>query len=249
MQETLTTGLFREQQLTKGARAISVLLAAVLVTGCSSAPSGLSPAVKRIEARQSAFDRAHPGVVHCEVTVMILLSDTVNAMQQGYSSGIDPNQVMAKFGAYSAVYLTFINVDGQVIAYVDEHGQVGSVASVRGMVRTDCQHYLAVSSSSPASAPLAQPTSPAAEQPGFAGALSVWKQTQNVWRGYCRSFLLRAAADLRAAGESQYAPAIGRLANLASIPIRGLTPAQNNEGYADVEALNRFFGTPGLITC
>jgi hypothetical protein len=101
----------------------------------------------------------------------------------------------------------------------------------------------------PTTTSIAQPTAPPSEQPGFASALAVWKQTQHVWRGHCRSFLLRAADDLRAAANSRYSTAIGVLTNLASIPLTGVTAAQSNQGYADVQALNRFFGTPGLITC
>lgn len=100
-----------------------------------------------------------------------------------------------------------------------------------------------------APAPTSQPTSPGPELPGYASALSTWTQTQHVTQAYCLSFLLRAADDLKATGNSRYAAAIRTLTNLASIPSTGLTTAQSNEGYADVEALNRFFHTPGLVTC
>jgi hypothetical protein len=62
-------------------------------------------------------------------------------MENGYSGGIDVNQVMARYGAYSDVFQTFIQANSQVILYVDEHGPAGSLASVAGLVRADCQQY------------------------------------------------------------------------------------------------------------
>ena len=72
---------------------------------------------------------------------MVLLSQTVAAMENGYSGGIDVSQVMARYGAYSDVFQTFIQANSQVILYVDEHGPAGSLASVARLVRDDCQQY------------------------------------------------------------------------------------------------------------
>jgi len=64
----------------------------------------------------------------------------------------------------------------------------------------------------------------------------------------CRSTAC-AADDLRAAASSRFDAAIRALTNLASIPPTGVTPAHSSQGNADVMALNRFFRTPGLVTC
>ena len=94
--------------------------------------------------------------------------------------------------------------------------------------------------------PVTQPTAPPPEHPGFASALSIWKQSHNVAAAFCSSFVSRAAEDLRAAGDSRYAAAIKALENLAAIPDTGVTAAQVAQSRADRVALNRFFGTPGL---
>jgi hypothetical protein len=60
--------------------------------------------------------------------------------------------------------------------------------------------------------------------------------------------LLQAADDLRATGRSSYDPAINDLTYLGHLPATNDTPAQQAKAHADVQALDRFFGTPGLMS-
>jgi hypothetical protein len=55
-----------------------------------------------------------------------------------------------------------------------------------------------------------------------------------------------AADDLRASHRSSYKAAIAELEYLATIPGTDVSPEQQVKGPADVRALDRFFGTPGL---
>jgi hypothetical protein len=168
---------------------VAVASLALLTAACSSAPAGPSPAAKRVEARQNAFDHAHPGLVNCQVTVLGLLQKTVTAMQAGYGGGIDINQVMAQYGDQSAVFQAFSELDGQVIAYVDEHGPAGSVGSVYGQARSLCAQYgaspalppnVTPSASAPASQPAASYPTPTPEHigppgcPGSAQLMAAW---------------------------------------------------------------------------
>ena len=88
--------------------------------------------------------------------------------------------------------------------------------------------------------------SPPSQRSGFAAALAVWKQTPLVGAAFVSGYLLRAAADLRAAHAAGYAAAIRELTDLASIPVTGDTAAQMAQAQADIAALDRFFGTPGM---
>jgi hypothetical protein len=60
--------------------------------------------------------------------------------------------------------------------------------------------------------------------------------------------LARAADDLRASGGSGYGTAISELTYLAQLPATNDTPAQQAQGRTDVQALDSFFGTPGLMS-
>jgi hypothetical protein len=74
----------------------------------------------------------------------------------------------------------------------------------------------------------------------------VWKETPDISAASGDSYLLRIAADLRAAHGSGYDEAIRELTHLASLPPTGLTDAEMAESQADVAALDTFFGTPGV---
>jgi hypothetical protein len=62
------------------------------------------------------------------------------------------------------------------------------------------------------------------------------------------SDLLKAAGDLRGSGSSSYGAAISDLTYLASLPATNVPSAQEAKAQADVKALDRFFGTPGLLS-
>lgn len=60
--------------------------------------------------------------------------------------------------------------------------------------------------------------------------------------------LLQAAADLRASGRPSYDTAINDLTYLGHLPETNVTPAQQAQAHSDVQALDKFFGTPGLMS-
>ncbi|HEY4463074.1 MAG TPA: hypothetical protein VGN41_10470 [Streptosporangiaceae bacterium] len=62
------------------------------------------------------------------------------------------------------------------------------------------------------------------------------------------SYLFRAADDLRASSRPGYRPAINDLTYLAQLPLTNDTPAQQAQAHADLQALDSFFGTPGLMS-
>jgi len=62
------------------------------------------------------------------------------------------------------------------------------------------------------------------------------------------TYLERAAEDLQASGNSGYAAAVNELTYLASLPATNDTATQQATAHADVQALDSFFGTPGLLS-
>jgi hypothetical protein len=92
-----------------------------------------------------------------------------------------------------------------------------------------------------------QTVSSASDQ-AFASALADWKLAASVSAAEMNNYLRRAAADLRASGRSSYGPAINDLTYLAQLPLTNDTPAQQAKAHADVQALDSFFGTPGLMS-
>jgi hypothetical protein len=61
------------------------------------------------------------------------------------------------------------------------------------------------------------------------------------------SYLAGAADDLKKADYSGYDTAISELIYLANLPVTNVTSAQQAKAHADVQALDSFFGTPGLM--
>lgn len=60
-------------------------------------------------------------------------------------------------------------------------------------------------------------------------------------------YLQQAADDLRASGYSGYGTAIAQLTYLAQLPPTNDTATQRANAHSDVQALDTFFGTPGLM--
>ena len=150
-----------------GAAAVAVL-AAACGTGHAgtSTGTGLSPAVRRFQAQQAAWEKAHPALFHCEVEVDILLAKDLNAIEQGYD-GIDPNQVMTQYGVQSAIFQAYIQLQGQLTNQVDQYGTTDALQPVYRQVVATCQQYGAdppPSQPPPVTAPLASPA-PAAPAP------------------------------------------------------------------------------------
>jgi hypothetical protein len=61
-------------------------------------------------------------------------------------------------------------------------------------------------------------------------------------------YLQQAADDLRASSGPGYGTAIGELTYLEHLPATNDTPAQQANAHSDVQALDRFFATPGLMS-
>jgi hypothetical protein len=101
---------------------------------------------------------------------------------------------------------------------------------------------------------------PAATQldnPGYAKAADDWRHGAKAIAADAPAYWFRAAADLQAGlstdarprtdeGRATYEGAIGQLNDLTTLPVADETPAQQAQTKSDTEALNSFFGTPGL---
>jgi hypothetical protein len=62
------------------------------------------------------------------------------------------------------------------------------------------------------------------------------------------TFLLQAADDLKASGNPSFQTAINELTYLAHLPATNDTSAQRASAHTDAQALDTFFGTPGLLS-
>ena len=80
--------------------------------------------------------------------------------------------------------------------------------------------------------------------PDFGPAQRYWIAGSKAIAAETNRYLGKAEHWLKVAGS--YPAQVARLAQLISLPITGLTPARIKTARADVRALNRFFGTPGL---
>jgi hypothetical protein len=87
-----------------------------------------------------------------------------------------------------------------------------------------------------------------AGQAAFAGALAQWKSAAAANAATMNMYLLQAADDLRGSGYPGSGTAVDQLTYLASLPPTNNTPAQQANAHADVQALDSFFGTPGLMS-
>jgi hypothetical protein len=72
-----------------------------------------------------------------------------------------------------------------------------------------------------------------------------WIKGSTVISAKMNKFLLRAEADLKAAG-NEFDTQIAELRWLSSAGNTNLTPAQRAKARRKTRALNAFFGTPGL---
>jgi len=89
--------------------------------------------------------------------------------------------------------------------------------------------------------------STSAGQAGFASALAAWKGAASAPAATRNAYLQQAAGDLQASGNSGYATAINELTYLAGLPATNDTSEQQATAQSDVQALDSFFGTPGLL--
>ncbi len=82
----------------------------------------------------------------------------------------------------------------------------------------------------------------------FADALAAWKNAAAANAAIMGMYLQQAADDLRASGNPGYGPAIDELTYLEHLPATNDTPTQQANARSDVQALDTFFGTPGLMS-
>ncbi len=91
-------------------------------------------------------------------------------------------------------------------------------------------------------------------QPGYSKALAQWKKGATAISAQQGEYWLAAASLLQSAegtdggNTSGYQVAANELKDLAALPDAQQTPAQNAEYHNDINALNSFFGTPGLYS-
>ena len=110
-------------------------------------------------------------------------------------------------------------------------------------------------SASPSKQDQAPPSAgPGGGSPGFTAALAEWKKGATASSAEQGAFWTRAAADLTSglktdkARTDEYSFAIAALKALVKLPSGQQSSGQNMEFHIDVEALNSFFGTPGLYS-
>jgi hypothetical protein len=90
--------------------------------------------------------------------------------------------------------------------------------------------------------------------PGYNKALVQWKDGATAISAQQGVYWLAAASDLQAGkatdsrDTSTYQAAIDELKELTSLPDAQQTAAQNTAYHKDINALNNFFGTPGLYS-
>lgn len=158
--------------------------------------------------------------------------------RSGYGSGARPATVTIRPGGYASAGVEWLNFDPRTGAACRFSATVRTI-----IANTMAVHRLRVSVS--ACGLQVHPT--VAGTPGypdFGPAQRAWIAGSGAIAADTNRYLARAERRLRAAGS--YPEQVSRLAQLIALPITGLTPAQLRTARADVKALNRFFGTPGL---
>jgi hypothetical protein len=114
--------------------ASAAIVALACAAGCSSG--------QRAATRPSpALAATVPPAVTCEATVLHLLAQSAQAVQDGYGGGLDPDVVMNRYGQESAIFQTWIALDGQVLAAQAEHGPNGLLTPFISEVARLCAQY------------------------------------------------------------------------------------------------------------
>ena len=163
----------------KKAVILGTVAALLALTGaCGGSSVGLSPAVKRLQAQQYAFDHAHPGLVTCEADVEVLVTESVIAMQE-QDQAITPAQAAVRYpgSAAAAAYPYFY---GALLADVARHGtpdDVTAYAVVQGntyLLQDHCLAALSAIHGHPVGSPGSGPAPDTAGCPGSAQLLAAW---------------------------------------------------------------------------
>jgi hypothetical protein len=156
----------------------------------------------------------------------------------GYGSGGHLSTVTIRPGGFASAGVEWLNFNPRT------SGACAFSTSVHTVVaNTSTVHHLPVSVS--ACHLQVHPTIAGTPQyPDFGPAQQYWIAGSKVISADTNRYLSTAEHWLKVA--NVYPTQVAQVAQLIALPITGLTPAQITTARADITALNRFFGTPGL---
>ena len=104
--------------------------------GCASSAAAGAPVTP-----PSASSSPSSTVSPCEATVLGLLGESGAALEDGYPGGLDTVQVMEKYGADSAVYRAFVQLDGAVLTAEENNGNTGLLTPFVSQAAALCGQY------------------------------------------------------------------------------------------------------------
>jgi hypothetical protein len=114
--------------------ASAAIVARACAAGCSS---GQGAATRPSPAHAATV----PPAVSCETAVLHLLTQSAQAVQDGYGGGLDPDVVMNRYGEQSPIFQAWEALDGQVLAAQAEHGPDGLLTPFVRQVARLCAQY------------------------------------------------------------------------------------------------------------
>jgi hypothetical protein len=113
---------------------LGAIPAVLLVSSRSSHTHGQSPVAITSPAQMDPQER-------CVVAVMSLLGQTLQAVQNGYSSGLSPDEVAVRYGTDSDVFHVFSYAQATLIGNVYSQGADGQLTAIQPLVRQECQQW------------------------------------------------------------------------------------------------------------
>ena len=156
----------------------------------------------------------------------------------GYGSGSHLSTVTIRPGGFASAGVEWLNFNPRTSGACAFSTTVNTVVA-----NTSTVHRLRVAVS--ACNLQVHPTVAGTPQyPDFGPAQEYWIAGSKVIAAQTNLYLAKAEYWLKVA--TIYPTQVAQLAQLRSLPITGLTPAQIKTARADTAALNSFFGTPGL---
>lgn len=116
--------------------AVGAVVIAAALAGCGV--SGSSSAAGQDASASAAVALSKTPLGRCVGAVTRLLLQTQVAVDEGYSDGINLQQVMEQYGVDSAVWRSFYSLDAQELRYFIEHGTSGAPPQM-GQVGQECK--------------------------------------------------------------------------------------------------------------
>jgi hypothetical protein len=146
--------------------------AALLAAGCGSSSTSTppQPAVSAQPGQAGSSEAPLSPLGQCVRAVDQLLIQDLDAIEAGYPGGIDTTQVMDRYGALSAIFQAFVQLQAQLASQVAEYGTTNALAPVGRQVVATCQEYGAGSQQPAVPAPSPSPQTTAAAVPASAPA-------------------------------------------------------------------------------